>query len=63
MLRGDGDASAAEIYANAFNRDPDFYSFYRSIQAYRNSLGTKNDVLVLGPDSEFLRYLNNSKGN
>lgn len=63
MLRGDGDASAAEIYAKAFNSDPDFYSFYRSIQAYRNSLGTKNDVLVLGPDSEFLRYLNNSKGN
>lgn len=63
VLRGDGDASAAEIYAKAFNSDPDFYSFYRSIQAYRNSLGTKNDVLVLGPDSEFLRYLNNSKGN
>jgi modulator of FtsH protease HflC len=63
ILRGDGDASAAEIYANAFNQDPDFYSFYRSIQAYRNSLGTKNDVLVLGPDSDFLRYLNNSKGN
>ncbi len=63
VLRGDGDASAADIYAKAFNRDPDFYSFYRSIQAYRNSLGTKNDVLVLGSDSEFLRYLNNSKGN
>ena len=63
ILRGDGDASAAEIYAEAFSRDPDFYSFYRSIEAYRNSLGTKNDVLVLGPDSDFLRYLNNSKGN
>jgi membrane protease subunit HflC len=61
-LRGDGDASAAAIYADAYNKDAEFYSFYRSIEAYRNSIGTSNDVLVLGPDSEYLRYLNSSSG-
>jgi membrane protease subunit HflC len=62
-VRGEGDAAAASIYADAYTQDPEFYSFYRSIQAYRNSLGTESDVLVLGPDSDFLRYLNNSKGD
>jgi len=62
-LRGVGDALAAEIYADAYNQDPEFYAFYRSIDAYRNSIGSSNDILVIDPDNEFFRYLNNSKGN
>ena len=62
ILRGDGDAAATEIYAKAYNRNPEFYSFSRSIEAYKNSLGSQGDLLVLGPDSDFLRYLNNIKG-
>ncbi len=62
MIRGEGDAQAAETYASAFNKDPEFYSFYRSIEAYRNSLGRSGDVLVLDPDNEFFRYLNQSSG-
>ncbi len=60
-LRGEGDARAAEIYANAYNRDPEFYAFYRSIDAYRKSMGT-GDILVLDPNNEFFRYLNQSSG-
>ncbi len=62
ILRGEGDAKAAETYASAYNRDRDFYSFYRSIQAYRNSLGADGDLLVIGPDSDFLRFLKQSDG-
>lgn len=63
ILRGDGDAAATGIYANAYDRNPEFYAFSRSIEAYKNSLGSDGDLLVLGPDSEFLRYLNQPKGN
>jgi modulator of FtsH protease HflC len=56
-IRGEGDATAAALYASAYNRNPEFYSFYRSLQAYRSSLGTQGDVLVISPDSEFFRYL------
>ena len=56
-IRGEGDAEAADIYAAAHQRDPEFYSFYRSLQAYRRSLGAEGDIFVLGPDSEFFRYL------
>lgn len=56
-IRGEGDATAAQLYASAYNRNPEFYSFYRSLQAYRSSLGTQGDVLVVSPDSEFFRYL------
>jgi len=63
ILRGDGDASATGIYAKAYNRNPEFYAFSRSIEAYKNSLGSDGDLLVLGPDSEFLRYLKDAKGN
>jgi membrane protease subunit HflC len=59
--RGEGDAKAAEIYAAAYGRDPDFYAFYRSLEAYRDSLTTQNSVLILDPKSEFLRYLSESK--
>jgi len=62
MTRGRGDARAAEIYANAYNKDPEFYAFYRSINAYKNSMGKSNDLLVLDPNNEFFRYLNQSGG-
>jgi membrane protease subunit HflC len=55
-IRGEGDAKAARIYARAYNRDPEFYSFYRSLNAYRQTFGKGNDVLVLQPDSEFFKY-------
>jgi membrane protease subunit HflC len=61
-LRGEGDARSAEIYAQAFNQDPDFYSFYRSMSAYRESIGGSQDVLILQPDSEFFRYLQSQTG-
>ena len=60
--RGEGDAKAAEIYASAYNKDPEFYAFYRSINAYKRSVGKSNDLLVLDPDNEFFRYLNQSSG-
>lgn len=62
IMRGEGDALAAEIYASAYQKDPEFYSFYRSIDAYRKSMGKEGDVLVLGPNNEFFRYLNRSDG-
>ena len=61
IIRGEGDAKAAEIYANAYNQDPEFYAFYRSIDAYRNSIGTSNDIMVIDPDNEFFQYLNKSQ--
>jgi membrane protease subunit HflC len=56
-VRGSGDAEAAQIYAEAYRKDPEFFAFYRSIQAYRRSLGKQNDLLVLDKDSEFFRYM------
>jgi len=56
-IRGEGDSTAAALYAAAYNRNPEFYAFYRSLQAYRNSLGREGDVIVVSPDSEFFRYL------
>ena len=56
ITRGEGDAEAAGIYAAAYGRDPEFYAFLRSLQAYRNTLNV-NTTLVLSPDHEFLRYL------
>lgn len=60
IFRGEGDAKSAEIYAKAYSRNADFYSFHRSLQAYRESLGTDSDVLVISPDSEFFKYLKRS---
>ncbi|MDA1076352.1 MAG: protease modulator HflC [Proteobacteria bacterium] len=57
--RGEGDAKSAAIYANAFNKDPEFYEFYRSINAYAKVFGNKGDLLVLDPSSEFFKYLKN----
>ena len=62
ITRGTGDAKAAEIYASAYSQDPEFYAFYRSIDAYRKSIGKQGDVLVLDPNNEFFQYLNNSQG-
>lgn len=62
ITRGDGDAGAAEIYAKAYGQNADFYAFYRSMQAYRESIGTDRDVLVISPDSEFFKYLKRSSG-
>lgn len=59
-IRGEGDAISAEVYARAFNRDREFYAFYRSIQAYRSSIGLTGDLLVLDPDGDFFRYLNDA---
>ena len=63
ILRGQGDAEATRIFADAFNRDPDFYAFYRSLQAYQKSLTDGSATLVLTPDSEFFRYFNNERGS
>ena len=61
-VRGAGDAEAARIYAEAYRKDPEFFAFYRSIQAYRRSLGKENDLLVLDKDSEFFRYMERPDG-
>jgi membrane protease subunit HflC len=63
IIRGEGDARAADIYATAYNQDPEFYAFYRSIDAYRRSMGKSGDLLVLDPNNEFFRYLNQSSGD
>ncbi|WP_263140942.1 protease modulator HflC [Pseudomonas sp. RIT-PI-AD] len=59
--RGDGDAKAAAIYSQAYGEDQEFYAFYRSLRAYRESFSNKGDVLVLDPNSEFFRYLQKAK--
>jgi len=57
ITRGDGDAEAAKLFANAFSQDPDFYAFIRSLRAYENSFNENQDVMVLSPDSDFFRYM------
>lgn len=59
ILRGEGDAARAAIFNEAAGRDPEFYAFYRSLQAYRTALGADNTTLVLNPRSEFFRYFGN----
>ena len=61
-LRGVGDARAAEVYASAYTKDAEFYAFYRSLNAYKKSIGNTGDILVLDPNNEFFRYLNQSSG-
>ncbi|ASP38900.1 HflC protein [Bacterioplanes sanyensis] len=60
-IRGEGDAEAARIYASAYSKDPEFYSFTRSLKAYQETF-KENDVILLQPDSDFFRYLKDSKG-
>lgn len=62
QIRGEGDAEAASIYADAYNQDPEFYAFYRSLSAYKETFGNADDLLVLDPQSDFFKYLNDSKG-
>ncbi len=57
--KGEGDAQASRIYADAYQRNPEFFSFYRSMEAYRQSLRSKADVMVLDPSSDFFKYLKN----
>ncbi|MBU1237195.1 MAG: protease modulator HflC [Gammaproteobacteria bacterium] len=59
-IKGDGDAKAASIYGRAFSQNPEFYAFYRSLEAYRGAFRSKSDVLVLEPNSDFFKYLNNA---
>ena len=63
QLRGSGDAKAAEIYANAYDQNREFYSFYRSLNAYRSIFEKGGDMMVLEPDSEFFKYFNSRGGS
>lgn len=62
-IRGEGDAKAAGIYASAYNKNPEFYSFLRSLNAYKETFKQKGDVLLVDPDGDFFRYLNDRQGN
>lgn len=62
QTKGEGDAKAAATYAAAYGQNPEFYSFYRSLEAYRQSFKSKSDVLVLEPTSEFFKYMKSSGG-
>ncbi|SFN89137.1 protease modulator HflC [Nitrosospira briensis] len=62
-VKGEGDAKASAIYANAFQPNPEFYAFYRSLEAYKQSFKNKSDMMVLEPNSEFFKYLKNSGRN
>lgn len=62
ILRGEGDSESISIYADAFERDSNFYSFYRSMQAYKNVLGEDGTTMILSPDSQFLEFFNDSRG-
>ncbi|MCB1679408.1 MAG: protease modulator HflC [Halioglobus sp.] len=62
LIRGEGDALATRIYAEAFNQDPEFYSFTRSLRAYQDAFSGSGDLLLVQPDSEFFRYLKDSRG-
>ena len=61
-IRGDGDAQSAKIYADSYGQDKDFYSFYRSLSAYRTSFSNSGDMLVLSPESDFFRFFKESAG-
>ncbi len=62
QIRGEGDAESTRVYAEAFNQDPEFYAFTRSLKAYQDAFQGQGDVLLLQPDSEFFRYLKDSRG-
>lgn len=63
ITRGRGDAKSAEVYANAYSKNAEFYSFFRAMQAYRRSLGNENDILLIKPEGDFFKYLSNKQGN
>lgn len=62
VTRGEGDAKASSVYAQAFNRDPEFYAFTRSLKAYEETFNGQEDVLLLKPDSDFFKYMKSTKG-
>ena len=62
LIRGEGDAIATSVYAEAFNEDPEFYSFTRSLRAYQDAFQGNGDIMLVQPDSEFFRYLKDSAG-
>ena len=62
LLRGEGDAKAAAIYAQAYSKDPEFYAFVRSLNAYRKTFSGKQDILLVDPESDFFRYLQSIDG-
>ena len=62
QLQGGGDAKAAAVYSEAYSKNPEFYSFYRSLEAYKSSFRTKNDVMVLEPSSSFFRHMKQGTG-
>lgn len=61
-IRGEGDAKAAGIYASAYGKDPEFYAFTRSLNAYRETFAGKEDVILMAPDSDFFRFFGEAKG-
>ena len=61
VIKGDGDAEATATYASAYTKDPEFYDFTRSLKAYQSTFETKGDILLIDPDSDFFKYLDNSK--
>ena len=61
QIRGEGDAAASEIYARSYSKNAEFYSFYRSMQSYRDAIGTQGDMLVIAPDSAYFKYFNKSQ--
>lgn len=63
QIRGEADAEAADIYAKAYGKDPEFYAMYRSLNAYKTTFSGKNDILLIKPDSEFFKYFNSPDGN
>jgi len=60
-IKGNGDAIATSTYANAYSKDPEFYDFTRSLKAYQSTFGSKSDILLINPDSDFFKYLDDSK--
>jgi membrane protease subunit HflC len=60
QVRGEGDATASEIYARSYSKNAEFYSFYRSMQSYRDAVGTQGDMLVIAPDNAYFKYFNKS---
>ena len=61
-VKGEGNARAAAIYAAAFQQNPEFYAFYRSMEAYKSSFRNRSDLMLLEPNSDFFRYLKDSAG-
>lgn len=61
QIKGEGDAEAARVYASAFEQDAEFYAFYRSLNAYKSSFSSKNDIMVIQPDAEFFKYFGAAK--